>query len=234
MMKKYISCFNKKNLSKKKTHPVDKQVCSICLSNSKNLVNYPCDTCTTDAWLICKKCLAECKKRDNRCPVCRTKVIEIVIHSEPDPVEVYIPKTKKGCKCFPIIIYDKDNDCDHKVSCCQMFHFTFTCVSYILGCILIGMIVPTTICYNNCGKQNTICTISGLTCGIIFCLMIGIFFRPKNEVNEGVRCIVSLIGSLMFVFTISITGDVNINTQSFLWLVLVLPACCCLGQRSIE
>ena len=229
MMKNVISCFNKK-LSKKKTHPVDKPICSICLSNSKNLVNYPCDTCTTDAWLICKKCLAECKKRDNRCPVCRTKVIEIVIHSEPDPVEVYIPETKKGCKCFPIII---NEDIDDHVSCCQMFHFTFICISYILGCILIGMIIPTSICYSNCRQYNTICTFSGIICGIMFCLMIGICFRSKNEVNEGFRCLISLIGSLIFVFTISITGEVNINTESFLWLILVLPVCCCVGQNSI-
>ena len=230
MFKNYLKCFNNNN-KLSKTHPVDKPICSICLSNSKNLGNYPCDTCTTDAWLICKKCLAECKKRDNRCPVCRTKVIEIIIHSAPDPIEVHLVETKRTCKCFPITIRDKDDD---NVSCCQIFHFTFTCISYILGCILIGMIFPTTICYNNCKKQNTICTISGITCGIIFCLMIGMIFRPKSEVNEGVRCLISLIGSLVLVFTISLTGEINVNTESFFWIILVLPTCCCLGQRSIE
>ena len=64
--------------------------------------------------------------------------------------------------------------------------------------------------------------------------MIGIIFKSKNEVNEGVRCLISLIGSLVLVFTISLTGEINVNTESFLWIILVLPTCCFLGQRSIE
>jgi hypothetical protein len=230
-MKSLISCFNKE-ISKTKTHPINKQICSICLSNNKNLTNYPCNTCVTDSWLICNECLHKCRKIDKRCPVCRTNVIEIVIQPElSDFPEVYLNDdviVKKKCCVIDNFVQNYN---DSNISYCELFHFIFHCLSYLIVGILIGMIIPTVICYNNCGQQNTICTIFGFICGIIFCIMIGNFFRSKKEFSDCIRCGISILGAFIFVFTISIRGEFKLDTYSFFWLIIVLPACCFVSQK---
>ena len=221
MFIKMTKCFNTSKLTK--TYPVNKPACAICLNSSKNLVNYPCNICKPGAWLICKDCLKECKNRDNRCPVCRTKVIEIIISDTEVELENTEKKKLKCCLSTP-------NDLTY----CQIFHFIFNCISYTIGCIIIGMIIPTTICYNNCKKQTISCTIFGSLCGIMFFIMILIFFRSKKQIHEGIRCIIGFVSSIIFVFTISINGDFSVAPEGFLWLIITLPICFCLSQKSVE
>jgi len=78
----------KKKINNTKIEPLDKKICAICLSNDLKLLNYPCDICKNNSWYICKNCLNQCKKRENKCPVCRTEVIEIVIHSQPEEIVI--------------------------------------------------------------------------------------------------------------------------------------------------
>ena len=215
MLNKIKECFNNNN-NKTKTHPVDKSNCAICLSDNKKLKTYPCDICKPGSWFICQDCIKKCKDIDDKCPVCRTKVIEIIIESP----KIDLPKKKKNGLC-------------QDFTYCQIFHFIFTSISYIIGCILIGMIIPTSICYGNCNKQTTICTIFGLLCGIVFTIMIGFFFRSKEEIDEKARFIIAIIGSIIFVLTISINGEFSIITESLLWMIIVCPLCTCFSQKSV-
>lgn len=213
-----MNCLYKKNINNTKIEPSNKKICAICLSDDLKLVNYPCDTCKNNSWHICKDCLNQCKKRENKCPVCRTEVIEIVIHYQPEELVIHIDSDENQ-KCRPGEI-------------CHIIHFGFNILSYFLGCILIGMIVPTSICYGNSSQDNILCPIFGLLCGIVFCIMVAICFKSKDDINEPVRCLIGFIGAILFVFTISIKGNFYLNYDSFLWLILILPICCFASLRS--
>lgn len=90
------------------------------------------------------------------------------------------------------------------------------------------MIVPTSICYGNSSQDNILCPIFGLLSGIIFCIMVCICFKSKEDISEPIRCLIGIIGAILFVFT----GDFHLNYDSFLWLILILPICCFARMRS--
>jgi hypothetical protein len=222
MIKKCVPCFNKGTL---KIYPIEKQICSICFSNSKKLFNYPCDVCTKDSWFICNHCLNKCKELSKKCPVCRTEIIELGLDIYPKSIEINLNINNQENKYNKMFRYLS--------RCCYMSNIIFHITAYSIGCIFIGMIFPTMICYGNCNEQNIICPLAGLFCGIMFSLLILMFFRSKNEINGIIRCFVGVTGALVFVFTISITGELYIDVHSFLWLIIVLPICLCISQRSI-
>ena len=217
MIDKFCCCHNKFSLTKIKPSPEKK--CGICLSDDVKLVNYPCDSCKEDCWFICKPCLDECKRRSKLCPVCRTQRIEIIIDSEDN--EIPDSEKKNKLKCDTII-------------CLQRVHLVLGCVSWTLGTILIGTIFPTMICISNChGNENYACLVGGILSGIFFALLMGMFFQPKKIISDQVRFIVGLMGSIILVLTISINSFVGFNPVGFLWIIICLPICICISQKTV-
>jgi len=243
MMKNFL-CFK----SVSKTHPEENQFCSICFSEQSKLKNYPCDVCTNDAWFICDSCLKKCQSMSNKCPVCRTETIELGLKIQPQLPTVEISSNsnqrsnccKKYFNCFKKnnqVTDSQENNSNNSnnsdFTFCQFITVAFHCISYSIGTTMIGMIFPTMICYGNCKEPGYLCLSAGLLCGILFSILVGLFFSSKKNINENIRLIFSLISSVILVLTLSINGNVSLNPVCFLWIILVLPSCVCLGQKSV-
>lgn len=187
-----------------KINPLNEQICGICLFNYKNLTNYPCSSCTQNSWLICQNCLANCNKHSNLCPVCRTKVIEIVVESEPRNYQVRVPTQ-------PIL--------------------KINWISVTLMSTFIGGIFPFLICMGN-GNKSGICLGGGLLCGLSFTILIFLFVKTTQQVNELIRGVIGIIGATIISLTISIAYNV-VNIFALLWFCIFCPTCVYFSQKTM-
>ena len=207
MIKKALFCINNKKLTK--THPnATPKFCGICLQEKKKLTDYPCNTCKKGAWLICDECLKKC---NDKCPVCRTERIEIIIETIPEPSEINIP-IKENEDCF--------------TNCIFSFHICFQGVAYFLGAVMIGSIIPFMICSSNCNNSNDWrCISTSIPCGLLLVIFNIFLFNTKENIDSNKRTVIGILSAIIFTTLLSFRENNGVEAGIFCLLIFFVPCC---------
>jgi hypothetical protein len=203
------NCLNNKNLTK--THPdTTIKTCGICLEEKKKkkLKNYPCNTCKKGAWLICNDCLKKC---EDKCPVCRTERIEIIIEEIQEPSEINIPiKEKEDCL----------------TNCILGFNICFHIIAYFFGAIILGSIIPFMICSSNCNSSSDWrCISTSIICGLLLVIFNIFLFNTKENIDTNKRTIVAIFSAIIITILLSFRKNNGIELNVLYLLFFFVPCC---------